>query len=101
MTKSSFWRSRLSQPTLPCAAVHSLEGHSSPSRNFRNRSRYQRHLLTLANRASLRRVFQGSFIDKEKAEIVSLEDCAEIKVARGEVLRSPRYTRKFGFGDNL
>jgi hypothetical protein len=97
MTNPHLWHSRLMHAVLRCASEHSHERRSSPSRNLRNKSRAKKHLSLLAARASLQSVFQGSFIDKERSEIVSLSDSDDIDVIRGEVLRSPRYSRKFQF----
>jgi hypothetical protein len=97
MTNPHLWHSRLTRELVRCASDHSHERRSSPSRNLRNKSRTKKHLSLLAARASLRSVFQESYVDKERSEIVSLRDSDDIDVIRGEVLRSPRYTRKFQF----
>jgi len=98
MSNSRLWRSRLAHSSLFHARKHSPERSSSPSRKIRNRSRLKKHLSLLAVKASLRNVFQSSFIDRERSEIVSLKDSPDVDVVRGEVLRSPRYSRRFGFG---
>ena len=97
MTNSHLWHSRLTHELVRCASDHSQERRSSPSRSLRNKSRAKKHLSLLAARASLQSVFQESFIDKERSEIVSLRDSDDIDVIRGEVLRSPRYSRRFQF----
>jgi len=99
MTKSHLWRSRLMQTTVHCTGEHLQGKRSSRSRNLRNRSRFKKHVSALAMKASLRGILQDSFFDRERSEIVSLNDSAEIDVIRGEVLRSPRYSRVFRFGD--
>jgi len=95
MTKAHLWRCRTTQPQLPHANGFFAERRSSPSRRIRNRYRFKKHLSIIAVRASLRSIFQDSFIDKDRSEIVSLKDSATVDVIRGEVLRSPRYSRTF------
>jgi len=97
MTNPHLWHSRLTHTLPRCAGDNSHERRSSPSRDLRNKSRAKKHLSLLAARASLRSVFQESYVDKERSEVISLSNSDDIDVIRGEVLRSPRYSRKFQF----
>lgn len=56
---------------------------------------HKRSLQKLILRRELRKIYDQAFYDRERAEIVAMEDHRLLDIARGEVLRSPRYTRVF------
>jgi len=63
---------------------------------FRGRSRAQKQdLLRKLKEDELDLIFNNAFLDRERAEIVSLSESRLLDVDRGEVLRNSRYIRAF------
>ena len=46
-------------------------------------------------REELKKIYNTALLDRERAEIVALQPSRRLDIIRGEVLRSPRYTRIF------
>jgi len=63
---------------------------------FRGRRRAQkRDPLRKLKEDELDLIFSNAFLDRERAEIVSLSESSLLDVDRGEVLRNSRYIRMF------
>ena len=61
------------------------------------RSHSSRWMLKKEARKEFDQLLRRAYYDREKAETVALTSCPLLDVVRGEVVRNPRYRRKFWF----
>jgi len=72
--------------------IHSTAKNRSGRRSHGRRGRSK---LQQLKQEELEHVFNEAFLDRERAEVVSLTESRLLDVDRGEVLRNSRYVRTF------